>query len=82
MTLALLAPLVNAEEARERPSNDTLLTEELRDAETRRRNELNSRVDEVEAQADTIRQLTERQAEYIEQLKARIDALEAQGSVE
>lgn len=64
------------------PSNTELLTEELRDTETRRQNELDARVQDIEAQAETIRQLTQRQAEYIEQLKAKIDALEAQGAAE
>lgn len=63
-------------------SNTELLTDELRDAETRRHDELGSRVNDIEAQAETIRQLTQRQAEYIKQLEAKIDALKAQGAAE
>lgn len=87
ITAALLAPVfcmataasAFAEEpSSAKQSNTELLTEELRDTETRRQNELDSRIKEIEAQAETIRQLTQRQAEYIEQLKAKIEVLEAQ----
>lgn len=63
-------------------SNTELLTDELRDTEARRHDELGARVSDIEAQAETIRQLTQRQAEYIKQLKAKIDAIKAQGTAE
>jgi flagellar motility protein MotE (MotC chaperone) len=91
ITVTLLAPLFCAatvgtafaeEPSAAKQSNTELLREELRDTETRRQHELDSRVKEIEAQAETIRQLTQRQAEYIEQLKAKIDALETQDAAQ
>ena len=58
-------------------SNDKILLQaEQQDARVRENAELNSRINDLEHQAKTIRTLTDRQQQYIEQLQAQIDALE------
>ena len=75
VTLMWLAgPLAAAADS----NNQVLLQAEQQDARARENAELSSRIDDLEHQANTIRTLTDRQQQYIEQLQAQIDALQQQ----
>jgi|GEM_PF-2895986 len=77
LTLMGLASIAPAAE-----SDATLMAQEQRDAHMREKGELNSRIADLQQQADTIESLTDRQAQYIQQLQAQIDALQQQDPVE
>lgn len=77
--LALVLLLSPAMAAPPQESDAQLLQEELRDAAVRQRQELDERIDELEAQAEILRELENRQEDYIRQLKTHIQALKAEG---
>lgn len=76
--LWLAGPLCAAADSGDR----ALLQAEQQDARARENAELNSRIDDLEQQAQTIRNLTDRQQQYIEHLQAQIDALNDDDSQE
>lgn len=80
--LTILAPLTINASANDatKKSNNELLLDEQRDAEARRQQELKSRLDALQQQESTIRNISDKQADYIEKLKAQIDALQAEGA--
>ena len=80
--LTILTPLAMNASANDaiNNGNNALLLDEQRDAEARRQQELKSRLDALQQQESTMRKLSDKQADYIEKLKAQIDALQAEGA--
>ncbi len=62
--------------------NAALIQAEQRDAHLREKNELASRIADLQKQAATIESLADRQTQYIEQLQAQIDALQQPDATE